>query len=90
MAVTSDNQVFVGAQGCSSRCLAIYNSNNGNLVIGPDFGDVTGIQPISGRTQVYVVENGELRNWSTLTDTLSPQQQQMDIIGQAVDVKQVD
>ncbi len=90
MAVTSDNQVFVGAQACSSGCLAIYNSNNGNVVIGTDFGDVTGIQPISGRTQVYVVENGELRNWSTLTDTLSPPQQQMDIVGQAVDVKLVD
>ena len=90
MAVTSDNQVFIGAQGCTSGCLSIYNSNNGNVVIGSDLGEVTGIQPISGRPQVYVVQNGELRNWSTLTDTLSPPQQQIDIVGQGVDVKLVD
>ena len=90
MAVTADNQVFVGAQGCTGGCLSIYNSNNGNVVIGSDLGDVTGIQPITGRTQVYVVENGELRNWSTVTDALAPPQQQMDIVGQAIDVKLVD
>ncbi|MBV8476712.1 MAG: hypothetical protein JOZ36_08610, partial [Acidobacteria bacterium] len=70
--------------------LSIYNANNGQVVIGSDLGDVTGIQPLSGRPQVYVVENGELRNWSTLTDALAPPQQQMDIVGQAVDVKLVD
>jgi hypothetical protein len=98
MAVTSDNQVFIGAQGCTNvstsggrrGCLSLYNSSNGNVVIGTDTGDVTGIQPLSGRPQVYVVENGEIRNWSTLTDTLAPPQQQMDIVGQAIDVKLVD
>ncbi len=98
MAVTSDNQVFVGAQGCTNisasgqqrGCLSIYNSNNGNVVIGTDLGDVTGIQPISGRPQVYVVQNGEIRNWTTTTDTLAPALQQMDIVGNAVDVKLVD
>lgn len=90
MAVTADNQVFVGAQGCTGGCLSIYNSSNGRVVIGSDLGDVTGIQPITGRTQVYVVENGELRNWSTVTDALAPPQQQMDIVGQAIDVKLVD
>jgi hypothetical protein len=98
MAITSDNQVFIGAQGCTSvstvtvqrGCLSIYNANNGKVVIGTDQGDVTGIQPITGRPQVYVVEGGELRNWTTSTDTLAPSTQQVDIIGQAVDVKLVD
>jgi hypothetical protein len=88
MAVTSDNQVFVGAQGCTRSCLSIYNANNGNVVIGTDSGDVTGIQPISGRPQVYVVQNGELRNWSTTTD--APATKQLDVVGHAVDVKLVD
>ncbi|MBV8892696.1 MAG: hypothetical protein JO266_12115 [Acidobacteria bacterium] len=90
IAVTMDNQVFIGAEGCTGACLSIYNANNGQVVIGSDLGDVTGIQPLSGRPQVYVVENGELRNWSTLNDALAPPQQQMDIVGQAVDVKLVD
>ncbi len=92
--ITSDNQVFVGAQGCTQvftsslqrGCLSIFNANNGNVVIGTDAGDVTGIAAVSGRPQVYVVENGELRNWTTTTDTLAPSQQQMDIVGQAIDV----
>ena len=94
MVVTADNQVFVGALGCTQiftntvqrGCLSIYNANNGNVVIGKDPGEVTGMTAVSGRPQVYVIENGELRNWTTTTDTLAPGQQQMDIVGQAVDV----
>ena len=98
MGVTSDGQVFVGARGCTNvssaseqrGCLSIYNGNNGNVVIGTDLGDVTGIQPLSGRPNVYVVENGELRNWITTTDSLAPSTNQLDVLGQAVDVKLVD
>jgi hypothetical protein len=94
MAVTADNQVFVGAQGCTRiststvqrGCLSIYNANNGNVVIGTDPGDVTGIAAVSGRPQVYVIENGEFRNWTTTTDKIAPAQRQIDIVGQAVDV----
>jgi hypothetical protein len=94
MVVTADNQVFVGALGCTQiftntvqrGCLSIYNANNGNVVIGTDSGGVTGMTAVSGRPQVYVIENGELRNWTTTTDTLAPAQQQIDIVGQAVDV----
>ena len=94
MAVTQDNQVFIGALGCTQiftstvhrGCLSIYNGNNGNVVIGTDPGDVTGIASVSGRPQVYVIENGEMRNWTTTTDRLAPALQQIDIVGQAVDV----
>jgi hypothetical protein len=94
MAVTSDSQVFIGAQGCTQvftstvkrGCLSIYNANNGNVVIGTDGGDVTGIAAVSGRPQVYVIENGELHNWTTIRDSPAPAQHQIDIVGQAVDV----
>ena len=94
MAITADNQVFVGAQGCTSiststvqrGCLSIYNANNGNVVIGTDIGPVTGIAAVTGRPQVYVIENGEFRNWTTTTDTPAPLLHQIDIVGQAVDV----
>jgi hypothetical protein len=98
MSVTSDNQVFVGAQHCSeisSRneqrgCLSIYNPSLNKVVIGTDHGDVTGIAPVTGRNQVYVVENGEFRIWSTLNDALLPSNKQFDISGQAQDVVIVD
>jgi hypothetical protein len=98
MAITSDNQVFVGAQHCSEvrtqneqrGCLSIYNPSLNKVVVGTDRGDVTGIAPVTGRNQVYVIENGELRIWSTTTDTLLPNNKQIDISGQAEDVVLVD
>src|SRR5437660_945133 len=98
MAITADNQVFVGARNCSNvntsteqrGCLSIYNAATNSFVIGTDRGDVTGIQPVTGRPEVYVVENGELRIWDTIKDALILPQNQIDLVGHAVDVKIVD
>ena len=98
MAITADNQVFVGARNCSNvntsteqrGCLSIYNAATNSVVIGTDLGDVTGIQPVTGRPEVYVVENGELRIWDTIKDALILPQNQIDLVGHAVDVKIVD
>jgi hypothetical protein len=57
-------------------------------VIPPATGDVTGIQPIATRSVVYVVQDGELQIYDTSTDKL--QSTQVDIRGQAQDVKLVD
>jgi hypothetical protein len=94
----SDNgQLFVGARNCTSinnpgtevrGCLSIFNTINPGVVIPPDNNDVTGIQAIKGRNVMYVVENGELRIYDTTTDKLGPTQ--IDISGQAIDVKLVD
>jgi len=95
-------QIFIGARNCTNinippsgsnpgevrGCLSIFNTTNSNVVIPPDIGDVTGIQPILNRSVVYVVENGELRIYDTTIDKL--QSKQIDIIGQAIDVKLVD
>jgi hypothetical protein len=94
MVVTSDNQVFVGAQGCTDvnikneqrGCLSIYNPSLNKVVAGTDHGDVTGIAVVTGRNQVYLIENGELRIWDTSKDVLLPSTQQIDISGQAQDV----
>lgn len=94
--LTSDNHVFVGAKRCSlptsateqRGCLSIFNASQNSVIIGTDPGDVTGIAPVTGRTEVYVVENGEFRIWNTATDALSATQ--IDLSGQAVDVKIVD
>lgn len=102
MELGSNKRLFVGARTCTNinapsssgnpgevrGCLSIFNTNTLNVVIPPVLGDATGIQPISRRDVVYVVQNGNLYIYNTTTDKL--QTTQVDIIGQAIDVKQVD
>lgn len=92
IALGSNSKLFIGSRTCSNAvqgCLSIYDTAAGTAVISPaGGGDVTGIEPITGRNVVYVIEGGELR----IYDTTTSQQQttQIDIVGKAVDVKLVD
>ena len=52
--------------------------------------DVTGLQPISGRNIIYVVQGAELDIFDTTTDTLAPGVTQIDVVGKAFDVVQID
>jgi len=102
MAFGANGQLFVGARSCTEiippipppqdaevrGCLSIYNTQTGAVVIPPANGDATGIQPISNRSVVYVVQGGELQIYDTTTDKL--QKTQIDIGGEAIDVKTVD
>jgi hypothetical protein len=98
--ISGDGQLFIGSRNCTNivpatpgaeqrGCLAILNTNNGNLVIPPDNGDVTGMTPITNRTVFYLVEGGELRIYDTTTDKIYLLQS-IDIFGNAVDVKLID
>ena len=101
IALGSNGKLFIGARACSNvsqGCLSIYDtvSNPATAVIhatylGPSGaplpGDITGIEPIPSRNVVYVCEGGELRIYDTTTNGL--QQTQIDIVGKAVDVKEV-
>jgi len=102
MEMGANNQLFIGARTCTNinvagsgstlgeirGCLSIFDTAKATVVIAPKIGDVTGIQAINRRNVVYVVLNGNLSIFDTATDKL--QTTQVDIIGQAVDVKQVD
>jgi hypothetical protein len=88
MEMGANGQLFVGARSCSSACLSIFNIANSKVVIPSQNGDVTGIQPITNRTVVYVCQDGRLLIYDTTTDML--QTTQVAIQGQAVDVKLVD
>jgi len=106
MQMTKDGQLFIGSQGCSNvnisggevrGCLSIFNTRSSKVVVPPQIGDVTGIQPITGRNVVYVVQDGGLGIYDTTTDKLqvSPGNSQnnngqVDIVGQLFDVKLVD
>jgi hypothetical protein len=92
----ANSQLFVGSHTCTNvtttsevrGCLAIFDSVQSTVTVPPDNGDVTGIEPIPNRNQVYVCEGGALRIYDTTTDKL--QTTQVNIVGQAIDVKVVD
>jgi len=99
IALGADGRLFVGARTCTEiipvnagdevrGCLSIYNTQTGAVVVPPANGDVTGIQPIANRHVVYLVQGGELQMYDTTTGKL--QATQINIIGQAVDVKTID
>jgi hypothetical protein len=78
-------------------CLSIYNTLTsavgsipvGGVVVPPANGDVTGIQPISLRNVVYVIQGGSLGIYSTAIDALQPNQI-TNLVGSFVDVITVD
>lgn len=95
--ISQNGQLFVGARNCTNinnpggevrGCLSIFNTISPSVVVPPDNGDVTGLQAITNRDVVYVVENGELRVYNTTTNKLGPTQ--IDLNGQVMDVKLVD
>jgi hypothetical protein len=102
IALGANGQLFVGAHTCTEiippipvppnaetrGCLSIYDTQTSAVVIPPDNGDVTGIQPISGRHVVYVAQGGEIQIYDTTTDKL--QNTQIDVSGEVIDVKTVD
>ena len=102
MEIGANNQLFIGARTCTNinvagsgsasgevrGCLSIFDTGKLTVVIPPKIGDVTGIQRINRRSVVYVIQNGNMSIYDTTTDKL--QTTQVDIVGQAVDVKQID
>ncbi len=101
MAMGSDGQLFIGAKSCTSigvigdeirGCLSIYDTSNSTVVIPPQIGDATGIEPIPGRHIVYVCEGGVFQVFDTTTDKLLVQVNPppIDIVGYNIDVKVVD
>lgn len=98
MQMGSLGQLFVGSRSCTSintlseirGCLAIFNTTNAQVIVPPQTGDATGIQPIAGRNIVYVCEGGSFTIYDTTTDQQLVQSVVTDIIGQSYDVKLVD
>jgi YVTN family beta-propeller protein len=101
----ANNRVYVGALGCTVEpgtaantvrgCLSIFNTSSSAAVFPPESAfrqnfDVTGMQPISGRNIIYVVQGAELDIFDTTTDTLAPGVTQIDVVGRAFDVVQID
>ena len=105
---TSNNRLYIAAQGCTpgpvqgnntrTGCLTIANISNpaapsvtipAESIFRQNF-DVTGIQPISGRSVVYVVQGGELDFFDVNADAVATGITPIDVIGVAFDVVQID
>lgn len=90
MELGSLNKLFIGSRGCTNRgCLSIVDISSNQAVIDTPNGDVTGIAPIPNRNIVYVIEGGELRIFDTTTSAPSTMHF-LDIVGKAIDVKEID
>ncbi len=96
MEISDNGQLFIGAHDCTNLdvtngevrgCLSIFNPSSSVVVVPPQTGDVTGIQPIRGRNVAYVIQNRGLYIYDTTTNQL--QTTQVDIVGDAIDVKLV-
>jgi hypothetical protein len=106
MQISQNGQLYIGSHSCTNisilggevrGCLSIYNTNSPSVVIPQNNGDVTGIQQITSRDIVYVVQNGALQIYDTDTNKLQVtpgdtqnNNGQVDIVGQLYDVKLVD
>lgn len=101
----ANNRVYVGASRCTVEpgtaantmrgCLSIFNTGTSAAVFPSESSfrqnfDVTGFQPISGRNIIYIVQGAELDIFDTNTDALASGVTQIDVIGQAFDVVQID
>src|SRR6476661_2205428 len=101
----ANNRIYVGAAGCSVEpgaaantvrgCLSIFNTGSSAATFPAESSfrqnfDVTGFQPISGRNIIYIVQGSELDIFDTSTDALASGVTQIDVVGKAFDVVQID
>jgi hypothetical protein len=106
MVLASNNKLFIAANpACAAGCLSIFDTSANQAAVDGITSNVTGMAPISNRSVVYVIEDvaagsldcpavlpcrGKLRIYDTTASapTLTPTQ--IDVVGEAVDVKYVD
>ncbi len=101
----ANGRVYIGAIGCTvdpgtapntvRGCLSIFNTGTPGVKFPQESSfrqnfDVTGLQPISNRNVIYIVEGGELDIFDTTTDALVTGITQLDVVGKAIDLVQID
>jgi hypothetical protein len=104
MVMTSSNRVYVGANNCTPGpvvanqvrgCLSIFNTGSSTTVFPTessfrqDF-NVTGFQPISNRSVIYVIQGGELDIFDINADAVAASITPIDFIGNVIDAVQID
>jgi DNA-binding beta-propeller fold protein YncE len=104
MALTSNNQLYIGAAHCTTQpsgnnlvrgCLSIVDTASSTASFPSESSlrqnfDVTSFQPISGRNVIYVVQGGELDFFDITTGQVSTTITPVDVVGKASTVLQID
>src|SRR5438270_526032 len=101
----ANSRLYIGASGCTvdpgtaantiRGCLSIFNTSTPGVKFPVQSSfrqnfDVTGLQPISNRSVIYVIQGGELDIFDTTTDAPATGITQLDVVGRAIDVVQID
>jgi hypothetical protein len=101
----ANNRLYIGASACTvdpgsaantvRGCLTIFNTSTPGAKFPQESSfrqnfDVTGLQPISNRNVIYIVQGGELDIFDTATDALATGITQLDVVGRAFDAVQID
>ncbi|HEY2114195.1 MAG TPA: hypothetical protein VGJ51_03855 [Candidatus Angelobacter sp.] len=101
----ANNRVYVGASGCTvdpgtaantvRGCLSIFNTGSSGVTFPQESSfrqnfDVTGLQPISGRSVIYVIQGGEIDFFDTNTDAVATGITPIDVVGKAFDAVLID
>lgn len=101
----ANNRIYVGAHGCTvdpgtaantvRGCLSIFNTSSSAVTFPTESSfrqnfDVTGLQPISGRSIIYVVQGGEIDFFDTNTDAVASGITPLDVVGKAIDAVLID
>lgn len=101
----ANNRVYIGSHGCTVQpgtaantvrgCLSIFNTGSSAVTFPQESSfrqnfDVTGLQPISGRNIIYVVQGGEIDFFDTTTDAVATGITALDVVGKAFDAVLID
>lgn len=101
----ANNRIYVGAHGCTvdpgtaantvRGCLSIFNTGSTGVTFPTESSfrqnfDVTGLQPITSRSIIYVVQGGELDFFDTTTDAIATGITPLDVVGKAFDAVLID
>jgi hypothetical protein len=102
---SANGRLYIGASRCTVQagsapntvrgCLSIFNTGTPGVKFPVESSfrqnfDVTGLQPISSRNIVYVIQGGELDIFDSTTDAVATGITPIDIVGRAIDVVQID
>jgi len=101
----ANSRIYIGSRGCTVQtgtaantvrgCLSIFNTGSSAVTFSTESSfrqnfDVTGLQPISGRSIIYVVQGGEIDFFDTTADAIATGITPIDVVGKAFDAVLID
>ena len=101
----ANSRIYIGSRGCTVQpgsaantvrgCLSIFNTGSSAVTFSQESSfrqnfDVTGLQPITNRSIIYVIQGGEIDFFDTTTDAVATGITPLDAVGKAFDAVLID